>query len=200
MPEPVSFADLTSTKGWARVDYKRTLWIPCLAAMPDGYDTNRWAHDFSAAWWSMSGLPHGENEIARLEAQLAYIRDNTYGHLPRHLAFIHLPDPRLNPLPVYLAILAAHGPRAAQLRLLTSADDPSAARPPIVEEFSTGRLGTGLRVLRHFTDEPIPDSADGMPPEIYAGLSYAWRSERYETDLLLFTASPDLVGQQPIGS
>lgn len=193
LPHEQSFADLTSKKGWAKVDYNRKLWIPCLAAMPDGYDTNRWAREFSAAWWSMSGLPHGGNELARLEAQLGYIRENTYGHLPCHLAFIHLPDPRLNPLPVYLAILAAGGDRSSRLRLLTRADDPAAVEPPIVEEFSTDRLGAGLRVLRHFTGSPgVPDMTDGQTPEIYGGLGYAWRSEEYETDLRLFTASPDL--------
>ena len=192
MPDPVSFADLTSTQGWATVDYERTLWIPNVPALPDGCDTSRWARDFAAAWWSMSGLPHGENEIARLEAQLACIRDGTYGHLPCHLAYIHLPDPRMDPLPVFLAILAMDGPRDAHLRLLTSADDPSAVRPPIVEEFSTDRLGTGLRVLRYFAGEPgAAGSADGSPPGICAGLSYAWRSEQHATDLLLFTASPD---------
>jgi hypothetical protein len=193
LPEEPRFADLASEKGWAKVDYKRTLWIPCLAAMPDGYDTKRWAREFSAAWWSMSGWPHAENELARLETQLAYIRDNTYGHLPCQLAFIHLPDPRLNPLPVYLAILAARGERSRRLRLLADADDPSAVRPPIVEEFGTDRLGDGLRVLRHCTDSPgVPDMASGEEPEIYGGLAYAWRSEAYETDLRLFTASPDL--------
>lgn len=193
--EPASFADLTSEKGWAKVDYQRTLWIPCLAAMPDGYDTGRWARDFSAAWWSLAGLPHGENELMRLETQLAYIRDNSVGHLPFHMAFIHLPDPRLDPLPVYLAILAARGERAAELRVLTLADDPLAVRPPIVEEFTTDRLGSGLRVLRYFTEAgpgvPLVP-AEGETPEVYAGLSYAWRSEQYETDLRLSTATHDL--------
>jgi hypothetical protein len=198
MTEPVSFADLTSEKGWAKVDYRRTLWIPCPAAMPDGYDTSRWAREFSGAWWSMSGLPHGETELTRLETQLAYIRDNTYGHLPCHMAFIHLPDPRLDPLPVYLAVLAARGEHSARLRMLAGADDPSVIQPPITEAFSTDRLGTGLRALRHFTDSPeARPTADGAAgggatPEIYAGLGYAWRSAEYETDLRLFTASPDL--------
>jgi len=191
--DPASFADLTSEKGWATVDYPRQLWIPCLAAMPEGYDTDRWARDFSAAWWSMSSMPHGENELRRLETQLAYIRENTFGQLPCQLAFIHLPDPRLNPLPVYLAILAASGERTARLRSLAGADDLSTIRPPIVEEFSTDRLGSGLRVLRHFTDDPgVPAPADDETPEIYGGLAYAWRSEEYQTDLRLFTATPDL--------
>lgn len=193
MSEEMSFADLTSDEGWAKVDYERALWIPCLAAMPYGYDTGRWAREFAEAWWSMSGLAHGDNDLARLETQLAYIRDNTYGHLPCHMAFIHLPDPRLNPLPVYLAILIARGDRAARLRLLAGADDPSALRPPIIEEFSTDRLGPGLRVLRHFSDAPSRPAFDGeQTPEVYEGLSYAWRSGEHRTDLRLFTASPDL--------
>lgn len=193
MPEEPSFADLTSEKGWAKVDYKRSLFIPCLAAMPPGYDTRRWAREFAAAWWAMSGLPHGENEVTRLETQLAYIRDNTYGHLPCHLAFLHLPDPRLDPLPVYLAILAASGERSARLRLLARADDPKVIRPPVIEQFRTDYLGEGLRVLRHFTDSAgAAETVAGGEVEVYGGLSYAWRSEAYETDLRLFTASPDL--------
>lgn len=197
MGEPASFADLTSEKGWAEVGYQRTLWIPCLAAMPDGYDTDRWAREFSAAWWSMAGLPHGDDELARLEAQLAYIRDNSFGHLPFHMGFIHLPDPRLEPLPVFLAILAARGERTAQLRALTLADAPNAVGEPIVEEFATERLGPGLRVLRHFT-EPEAGGVDVLgllteeeTAEVNVGLSYAWRSEEHETDLRLFTATHD---------
>jgi hypothetical protein len=186
MGESLSEQDLTSTTGWATVDYDRKLWIPCLAAMPDGYDTGRWAREFSAAWWAMSGLPHGESDLARLEAQLAEIRDSTYGHVLCHLVYIHLPDPHLDPLPVHLAILAARGERTAELRSLTLADDPAAVRPPIVEEFRTSRLGSGLRVMRFSAEDP-PDSS-----EMYAGLSYAWRSEEFQTDLRLFAACPDL--------
>jgi hypothetical protein len=191
MTEPESAADLISTTGWAKVDYDRRLWIPCLAYMPDDYDTARWAREFSAAWWSMSGLPHTENDMARLEAQLAEIRDSTYGHILCNLAFIHLPDPRLDPLPVFLAILQARGERDTQLRSLTLVEDPSAVRPAIVEEFRTDRLGSGLRVMRYCTEGPLEASASD-PPEIYAGLSYAWRSEQFQTDLRLFTACPDL--------
>lgn len=187
MTEPQSAADLTSATGWAKVDYDRGKWIPCLAAMPDGYDTARWAREFSAAWWAMSGLPHTENDMARLEAQLAVIRDSTYGHILCHLAFIHLPDPRLDPLPVFLAILGATGERDTQLRTLTMVNDPAAVRPAIVEEFRTDRLGSGLRVMRYCAEDPTSDT-----PEVYAGLSYAWRSEQFQTDLRLFTACPDL--------
>jgi hypothetical protein len=191
MTEPKSAADLTSETGWAKADYDRRKWIPCLAAMPDGYDTARWAREFSAAWWGLSGLPHGENDLARLEAQLAVIRDSSYGHILCHLVFIHLPDPRMLPLPVYLAILQASGEREAQLRTLTMVNDPAAVRPAIVEEFRTDRLGSGLRVMRYWTEDP-KEAAMSDAPEMYAGLSYAWRSEQFQTDLRLFTSSPDL--------
>jgi hypothetical protein len=191
MTEPKNAADLTSQTGWAQVDYDRRKWIPCLAAMPDGYDTARWAREFSAAWWAMSGLPHTQNDMARLEAQLAVIRDSTYGHILCHLAYIHLPDPRLNPLPVYLAILQASGERDTQLRTLTMVNDPKAVRSPIIEEFRTDRLGSGLRVMRYCAED-TPEASISDTPEIYAGLSYAWRSEQFQTDLRLYTACPDL--------
>lgn len=191
MTEPGDLAHLTSQRGWAQVDYERTKWIPCLAAFPAGYDRDRWAREFAAAWWSMSGLPHAENDLQRLAAQLASIHENTYGHIPCHLAFVHLPDPRQVPLPVHLGIWAARNDRDSQLRMLTNADDPNVVRPPIIDEFRTDKLGEGLRVTRFFTDDPHA-VADGLEPEVNAGLSYAWRSDRYETDLRLFTASPDL--------
>jgi hypothetical protein len=107
--------------------------------------------------------------------------------------FIHLPDPRLEPLPVFLAILAARGERTAQLRALTLADAPNAVGEPVVEEFATERLGTGLRVLRHFTEagDVLGLLAQGETAEVNVGLSYAWRSEEHETDLRLFTATHD---------
>lgn len=197
----------TSEKGRARVDYDRTLWVPCPPVMPDGYDTARWAREFSEAWWEMYELEHGEIQLKRLAAQLALVRDFTFGpgEVGCHLAFLHLPDPRRDPLPVYLAILAADGEKNARLRGLTLADDPDVLTPPVVEEFTTDRLGTGLRVLRHFPGTPGPrTSGPGTPAapekptavegatEIHAGLSYAWRNDEYQTDLRLFTATHDL--------
>jgi len=87
------------------------------------------------------------------------------------------------PLVLYVGIWESDGERDAQLRMLTHADDPGVVEPPIVDEFSTDRLGTGLRTMRY---RHLDDGS------LYAGLSYAWRSAEYETDLLLFTSSEDL--------
>jgi hypothetical protein len=184
MTEPESLNDLTSKHGWARADYDQRTWIPCLAGLPEGYDRERWAREFSAAWWSLSGLPHSEHDLTKLATLLAHIHESTWGHVPCHLGFIHLPDPRMVPLPVYLGIWQSRNERDVQLRNLTNAGDPDAIEPPIVEEFTTDNLGRGLRVLRYWRGDD--------ENEVDVGLSYAWRSEQYETDLRLFTATSDL--------
>lgn len=178
---------VTSKKGWAMASYDKRVWVPCPRGLPEGWDHERWAREFAAAWWGLSGLPHGEDELAKLTTLLDYIYVSTWGpdsEIPCHLAFIHLPDPRMQPMPVYLAILEALNPKDEELRRLTRADDPAAMEPPVIDEFGTENLGAGLRVLRHWRGED-----EG---EVDAGLSYAWRSERYETDLRLFTATSDL--------
>ena len=60
--------------------------------------------------------------------------------------------------------------------------------PPIIDDFTTAHLGQGLRVLRYWHGDD-----EG---EVAAGLGYAWRSEQYETDLRLFTATGDLARLQ----
>jgi hypothetical protein len=134
-------------------------------------------------WWAASGFPFGPPETTGLAARLSGIHESTYGHIPCHLAFIHLPDPRLTPLPVYLGIWEQERDREGQLRALTRADDTDTARPPIVDPFSTAGLGSGLRTLRH----KQRDSGS-----LYAALRYAWRSEKHETDLQLWASCDDL--------
>jgi hypothetical protein len=182
--DPSDLRLVTSKRGWARAAYNKRLWVPCPPALPEGWDGDRWAREFAEAWWALSELPHGESDLTRLTTLLAYIYENTWGHIPCHLVYIHLPDPRMQPLPVYLGIFQSVNARHAQLRLLARADDPEVIEPPIVDDFTTGDLGPGLRVLRYWRGDD--------ENEVDAGLSYAWRSEEYETDLRLFTATSDL--------
>jgi hypothetical protein len=173
----------TSKKGWVRIGYQKALWIPCLPAFPEGYDRDRWASEFAQGWWDNSGLQYGPQDAERLTSLLCEIHKGTYGHIPCHLAFIHLPDPRLMPLPIFLAIWESRGERNAQLRMLANTDDPGAVERPIVEEFATDELGAGLRSMRYLQME------EG---ELYGSLSYAFRVERHETDLRLWTSTEDL--------
>jgi hypothetical protein len=63
------------------------------------------------------------------------------------------------------------------------ANDRGAVEEPLVEEISTPRLGTGMRVMRYRHDD------NGA---LYAALRYAWRSEKFETDLMLNVTTDDL--------
>ena len=174
-----------SSDTFAKVAYDIAVWVPCPPAFPPGYDRDRWARECAAAFWKRPGLTYTDMDVALLADRLSGIHRDTYGHVPCHLAFIHLPDPRLMPLPVYLATWKPEGERDEQLRALTHADDPAAVRPPIIDEVRTANLGSGLRVLLHL---PV----EGDPAAIYGALSYAWRVEEHPTDLRIFTVSRDL--------
>jgi hypothetical protein len=182
MGEP-NLSDLTSKKGWVSVDYDEAVWIPCPPVFAAGVDRESYAAGVAQIWWDASGIKHMPTDVARLTAMLSEIHKGIYGHIPCHLAFIHLPDPRLMPLVLYVGVWESDGDKDEKLRMLCHANDPEAVERPVAEEFTTERLGTGLRVIRY---RHLPDGA------LYAGLGYAWRSEKYETDLLLNTSSEDL--------
>lgn len=175
--------DPTSKHGWVKLGYDRRVWIPCPPVFPEGFDRDSWAAGFAQEWWDGYGLAHSANDVELLKQLLTEIHKSTFERIPCHLAFIHLPDPRLMPLPVFLGIFESVGQKDERLRLLTHADDRGAVEPPIVDEFSTDLLGTGLRVLRYL------HAGDGA---LYAALNYAWRSEEYDTDVRLWASSEDL--------
>jgi len=185
-PEPMALAwRLASRKGWVDVDravLTTLTWVPCMPGFPEGENRESWAAESAALWWNVSGVEHENDQVTTLASMLSAIHKDIYAAGHSHMAFIHLPDPRLLPLPVQLGIWAMQGDRDEQLRLLVNADDETAVEKPILEEFTTDRLGTGLRCLRYRRG-----GEDGS--EINGYLDYAWRSEQYETDLRLFTFS-----------
>jgi hypothetical protein len=183
--EKVSWQDMVSKKGWVQVSYDKASWIPCPPIFPPSHDRESWAASFAQAKWEASGLKHGKGEVNLLASQLSSIHESTYSGIDCQLAWINLPDPRLLPIPVRVGIWESRGDRDAQLRSLTHADDPAAVEPPIVEAFSTERLGTGLKTLRYLRTA-------GGSGDLYAGLNYAFRSTERETDLRVFTACQDL--------
>lgn len=184
MTERESWPD-PSSEAVARVEYDIAVWVPCPPGFPPGWNRQRWAQMYAENFWKRPGLTYTDLEIGLLATRLTEIHQETYGHVPCHQAFIHLPDPRLTPLPVYLATWKSEGEEGEQLRTMTHASDPASIRAPIVDEFRTENLGTGLRVLVHL---PV----EGAEGEMYGALSYAWRIERYQTDLRIFTVCRDL--------
>lgn len=157
-------------------------WIPCQPVFPDGFDRDSWATLYAEEWWSRSSRPHGKREITSLARTLTGIHSYAYGHMAMHIGFLHMPSIQLAPLLVSFGIWEAAGDRITQLRTLTHADDPTVMQPPTVEEFSTERLGPGLKVLAYTRNKEV----------VTGYLNYAWRSEEYATALRMFTGSPDL--------
>ena len=177
---PASYA--RSRRGWISVKYDQRTWIPCPPVFPAGESRDSWASLYAADWWARSGMDFGGREVAALVRTLTGIHEYAYGQLPMHRGFIHLPDLTIAPLLLSFGIWEAAGEPAAQLRILTHADDPEAMQPPLVEEFRTDLLGPGLKVLAYTRRDQV----------VTGHLNYAWRSEEHATALRVFTGSPDL--------
>ena len=184
MTEPAGLAGLTSKKGWPKVDYDQTIWIPCPPSFGEHMTAQEWAGGFAGLWWDASGLKHGKRQVKGLEKTLLEEQQSIYRLLPCHTALLHLPDVTLAPLPVCLAVWQAVGDRDSQLRELVRADEPAAVEAPLVEQVTTERLGTGLRCLYY------QRASEGAG--LIGALSYAWRCDELDTDLRVFTACPDL--------
>lgn len=187
MSEDFDASSLLSKKGWFDADYDAQVWIPCPAVFPEGVDREIYAAGVAGIWFER--VPPDRRrpgDVELLAAQLSEIHQATYGKVAVCYVFVHLPDPVGHlPLVVNVGVWEARGDAGEQLRMLCLADDPDAVEPPIVDEFATPRLGTGLRVLRYcrLTDD------DGA---LYSGLNYAFRSAELETDLALSVVSEDL--------
>jgi hypothetical protein len=193
MTEPADSDDVglveQSRRGWPTFGTERSVWIPCPAKFGEGDDQDSWAQRYATQWWEASGAEHGLPQVVWLAKILADLRELTYRPGRCHLAVIHLPPGRpesseiVEPLPVDIGVWQLRGEREARLRLLTNAADPDAIEPPIVEEFESDKLGTGLKTLRYARLD------DGS---LYGAVNYAFRSEEHETDLRFSCSCPDL--------
>jgi hypothetical protein len=174
-----------SSRGKVSVGYAPWIWIPCPPGFPAGFDLNSWALRYAQEWWANRGPEHGEHgepEVQLLAMILAGMHDYAYANLEMHQGLIHLPEIGLAPLLVSFAFWEAAGDRTDQLRALVHADDPAAIQPPEVTEFTTQRLGAGLKSLIYTRTDVT----------LSGHLNYAWRSEELGTAVRMFTACPDL--------
>jgi hypothetical protein len=181
----LTLADLTSVNGWVRARPDFRIWIPCPAKFPEDLDLGRdlWAETMALAWWQQSGQRYGRDKIIKLARMLRVIHEQGYEDVPCHQIWACYLDTRVPPLPLYLGIWATRGDRERQLRALSGAADPDVLRPPVITEFTTRALGTGIETVRH------KDAGHGMVVEM---LGFAFRSEEFETDIQVTVSTPDL--------
>lgn len=158
------------------VDYSPETWIPC----PLTFEQDRlsWARYHATRRWARSGKEHRDPEVTNLAWTLIALHEQAYRSEDADDAFIHMPDLDAEPLLVVLCVREAEG---AQLRDLAHADDPGTLLPPVVIQFTTEALGTGLRTLYYVRRERA----------VIATVAYAFWSQKYRTALLMRAASAD---------
>jgi hypothetical protein len=90
MSQPQTMAHLTSKKGWVRITYDQSVWIPILPSYPDGDDWRSYSAGPAEEWWQASGLRHTQVDVLRLFHLLVEAHESTYGRRrhrglrPRH--------------------------------------------------------------------------------------------------------------------
>ncbi|MBV9448191.1 MAG: hypothetical protein JO345_20090 [Streptosporangiaceae bacterium] len=181
MPVPPQPYQL-SRHGWISVAYNQNIWIPCQPVFPEGFDRDSWAKLYAEEWWSRTRQPYGKREIKTMARMLSEIHAYAYSNMAMHMGFLHLPRIGLAPLMVSFGIWEAAGDRSEQLRILTHANDPTTMQPPVIEEFSTEKLGAGIKVVAYTRNKDV----------VTGYLNYAWRSDEFATAVRMFTGSPDL--------
>ncbi|OON75414.1 hypothetical protein [Streptomyces tsukubensis] len=170
---------------WPHVDYDADLWM----RVPDSWDgtpwkgPKDWARHMSDACWDDSDLDPSRKDRKALAETLRQCAERFPQSYPGFDLYLHLPDPRFMPLPVYVASVEADGDREETLRALVTTDDADLVEDPIVEEFTTDLLGTGMRSLRY--------TRTGEERTIVAGVRYAWRAEKVGCDVVVIAAAPD---------
>ncbi|MFC9228079.1 hypothetical protein ACFTZI_03790 [Streptomyces decoyicus] len=173
---------------WIRVPL---MWPePGLEDVEEAQSPEAWARFFAEGLWAdfASEKPKpGEADLLTNILLMYALR--APAAFPDFEVFLHLPHPREIPLPAYVDLVEIEEgeDRATALRALTHADASYAIEPPIVEDFDSPHLGTGLRVLRYYQDQ------DEDSNEVHVGLRYAWRFEKgtEAADVLIILADPD---------
>lgn len=161
---------------------------PGLEDVEEAQTPEAWARYFAEGLWEDAAPEKPEpGETDLLANILLMYALRAPAAFPDFEVFLHLPHPRELPLPAYVDLVEIDETedQHTTLRELTHADASYAIEPPIVEDFDSPHLGTGLRVLRYYQDE---DSN-----EVHVGLRYAWRYKKgtEAADVLIILADPD---------
>lgn len=175
--------ELISTKGWIKTNYDKAIWIPCPPGFRADMTRDQWADGFAQLWWDASGRGHGKRQVKNFSKMLIAIQQTIYSEQPCHTALLHMPDVEYSPLPLLFGIWQALGEPEEQLRELVHAEEPVAIEKPVIEEVWTDDLGSGLKSMYY---QPLSKTKG-----VLAVLNYAWRSEKYQTALHIYTATAD---------
>lgn len=119
-----------------------------------------------------------------VEAMLQ-IREDLYKSWLGQYLYFYMGPPRFRPVPVMLGVWQMVQERDEQLKLLAGYNTVDLVEPPILEDFCTEHLGTGIKVW-------CVQRQEKHRRRVVALLGYAFRNEELETDLHLKTMCTDL--------
>ena len=119
-----------------------------------------------------------------VEAMLQ-IREDLYKSWLGQYLYFYMGPPRFRPLPVMLGVWQMVQERDEQLKLLAGYNTVDLVEPPILEDFYTEHLDTGIKVW-------CVQRQEKHRRRVVALLGYAFRNEVLETDLHLKTMCTDL--------
>ncbi|KRV50882.1 hypothetical protein AQ490_13090 [Wenjunlia vitaminophila] len=173
---------------WIDVDYDvdTFLWMPTSFEEEAGFSgPEEWGRLFAEALWDLQEEgPELDEQVDSLAASLTNFAEQIPAAFPGQAVYLHVPDPRQMPMPVYVDSWPAEGDRTERLREIVRADDTEAVEKPMVDEFETEHLGRGLRSLRYFT-EPQEGA-------LCCSVNYAWRVPEHGIDVRVWSVSGDL--------
>ncbi|MFE7671243.1 hypothetical protein ACFU5N_03405 [Streptomyces albidoflavus] len=166
-------------------DYDLDLWmeVPVEWAALPWKGPKQWARQMAEAWWGESEVPPARQEVKGLANVLRMCAERFPASYPGFDLYLHLPDPRLMPLPAWVGWLESEGERDETLRAYVTTEDPGLLEEPLVEEFVSPAFGTGLRSLRYTRMEG--------EQTIIAGVRYAFRDVSRGVDVLVMVSAPD---------
>ena len=113
------------------------------------------------------------------------MREDLYKSWLGQYMYFYMGPPRYRPLPVMLGVWQTMDDRDEQLRTLAGYNTTDLVEPPILEDFHTEHLGTGVKVW-------CVQKAEKRRKAVVGLLGYAWRCEELQTDLHLKTMCSDL--------
>ncbi|MFJ7331716.1 hypothetical protein ACIQUU_00455 [Streptomyces sp. NPDC101116] len=177
---------------WLDIEYDLDVWLEIpprwtIGATEPWEDDDRrtpleWAAETAEVWWEEHEEDPVTGQVELLTDTLAACVEQYPKMFPGFEVLLYLPSPTELPLPVFVSDFPSQGEKTEELRRVTLADDDGAIEPPIIEEFVTEALGTGVRVLRY--------SVDSESNAVVSSLRYAWRSEEHGRDVVVITGSP----------
>jgi len=139
------------------------------------------AETFAIIARKRGGLPEDKAVKGMLE-----IREDLYKSWLGQYLYFYMGPPRFRPLPVMLGIWEIlDEDRDEQLKLLAGYNTVDLVEPPVLEDFHTEHLGTGIKVW-------CVQRQEKHRRKVVALLGYAFRNEELETDLHLKAMCPDL--------